>query len=262
MDFVRKRTPLEKEWERVIRQEERFCKKWEKRKDSFLNRQLKEKVPEKLQDTLTTAFSKAFGLVFDKGTAVIERTYDRNRREQDFQINQYAAQVRADRKSLRTFGKQADRAGARNVAVSAVSGTGLGILGIGIPDIPLFIGMVFKALYECALSFGYPYDAEEERYFLLLMIQGGVACGEEQREADRRAEAYLTERRLPEGYDRKGEVDRTAALLSRELLYLKFLQGIPIVGAAGGICDAVYLRRILEYANLKYRKRFLMDQRK
>lgn len=41
---------------------------------------------------------------------------------------------------------------------------------------------------------------------------------------------------------------------------MKFLQGIPVVGAVGGIYDAVYMKRITEYANLKYKKRFLMKK--
>ena len=41
---------------------------------------------------------------------------------------------------------------------------------------------------------------------------------------------------------------------------MKFLQGIPVVGAVGGIYDEVYMKRITEYANLKYKKRFLMKK--
>ena len=45
--------------------------------------------------------------------------------------------------------------------------------------------------------------------------------------------------------------------MSKELLYMKFLQGIPVVGAVGGAYDVVYLKQITEYANLKYERRFL-----
>ena len=38
---------------------------------------------------------------------------------------------------------------------------------------------------------------------------------------------------------------------------MKFLQGIPVVGAVGGAYDVVYLKQITEYANLKYERRFL-----
>ena len=68
------------------------------------------------------------------------------------------------------------------------------------------------------------------------------------------------EQEIPEGYDEKIQIERAAEGLSKELLYMKFLQGIPVVGAVGGIYDAVYMKRITEYANLKYKKRFLMKK--
>ncbi|MBQ8597143.1 MAG: EcsC family protein, partial [Lachnospiraceae bacterium] len=43
---------------------------------------------------------------------------------------------------------------------------------------------------------------------------------------------------------------------SKELLYMKFLQGIPIVGAAGGAYDVIYMKQVVKYAEMKYRRRF------
>lgn len=42
---------------------------------------------------------------------------------------------------------------------------------------------------------------------------------------------------------------------------MKFLQGIPIVGVVGEAYDVVYMKRITEYANLKYKRRFLSKKR-
>ena len=56
---------------------------------------------------------------------------------------------------------------------------------------------------------------------------------------------------------REETIQKTASCLSKELLYMKFLQGIPVVGAVGGAYDVVYLKQITEYANLKYERRFL-----
>ena len=39
---------------------------------------------------------------------------------------------------------------------------------------------------------------------------------------------------------------------------MKFLQGIPVVGAMGGAYDVVYMKQISEYAGIKYQKRFLL----
>lgn len=136
--FQRK-TPWEKEWENLKRQEAKFLEKRETKKDSVLNRKLDAVVPEKLQETLNAAFAKAFTLVFEKGTGVIEKTYNREKMEQDYRINRYTDEVRQNRKSLKAFSKKAGHSGQKNLLVSGVSGIGLGVLGIGIPDIPLFL---------------------------------------------------------------------------------------------------------------------------
>ena len=67
--------------------------------------------------------------------------------------------------------------------------------------------------------------------------------------------------RLPVCYDEKIQIEKAASGLSKELLHMKFLQGIPVVRAVGGIYDAVYMKQITEYANLKYKKRFLMKKK-
>ena len=56
---------------------------------------------------------------------------------------------------------------------------------------------------------------------------------------------------------RKEQSKETAAALAEALLYMKFLQGIPVVGVAGGAADTVYLKKITDYAELKYKRRFL-----
>jgi len=38
---------------------------------------------------------------------------------------------------------------------------------------------------------------------------------------------------------------------------MKFLQGIPIAGVIGGMYDAVYMKKITDYAEMKYKRRFL-----
>ena len=67
---------------------------------------------------------------------------------------------------------------------------------------------------------------------------------------------------LPEEYQDKEQIEQTAGALSKELLFMKFLQGIPVVGAVGGAYDAVYMKRITEYAELKYRLRYLAGRKK
>ena len=76
MGLFQKKTALEREWVRLEKQEARFLSLRAAKQETRLNRMLEEKVPEKLQDTLNTAFAKAFSLIFEKGTSVIEKTYN------------------------------------------------------------------------------------------------------------------------------------------------------------------------------------------
>src|SRR5699024_7017529 len=214
-----------------------------------------------LQGRLDAAFSKAFGLIFDKGLGIIEKTYRKEELKKAYQVDIYAASVREDRRSLRRFSRKAGTSGQKNLLLSGVEGIGLGVLGIGLPDIPLFTGMILKSIYELALHYGFSYETEEDRYFILLLIRGALSYGKQLSEIQEETDRFLSLETLPDGYDREREIRKTAQALSGELLYMKFLQGIPLVGAAGGIYDAVYLKRILAYGRLKYQKRFLLKHK-
>lgn len=256
-----KKSAVDIEWRQFQKNEQKFlANRWEK-KDSFLNKKLEEKVPEKLQGTLDTAFAKAFALIFEKGTGVIERTYKKDELQKSFKINEYADEVWQTRGSLKVFEKKAEKAGRLNLLMSGTAGIGMGIFGVGIPDIALFTGFILRSIYEIALDYGYEYESEAERRFILMIIEGAVSYGEDLRRIDARINAYIERNELPSDYDEKKQIARTAAGLSKELLYMKFLQGIPIVGLVGGAYDVVYLKKITEYAKLKYKRRFLLKKK-
>ena len=118
-DRFRTKAGFEKEWDIVKKKEERFFAEQKEKKDSALNRMLEEKVPEKLQATLDAAFSKAFTLVFHRGTAVIERTYRKEAMKEAYEINSYAIGVKRERKDCALSKTRAER-GAKNLAVSSV----------------------------------------------------------------------------------------------------------------------------------------------
>jgi len=252
-----KKTPYQKEWEKFIKKETKYMEKQQTKKESFLNQKLEEKVPEKLQETLDAAFGKAFHVIFEKGTGVIEKTYHKEKIEKNYQINEFANQVKQDKKSLRVFSKNAKGSGTKNLMMSGAAGIGMGILGVGIPDIPVFTGMILKSIYEIAMHYGYSYETEEEQYFILYLIQGAVSHGEEMYGIDKKINNYIETSVWQEEETKDEMIQKTASFLSKELLYMKFLQGIPVVGAVGGAYDVVYLKQITEYANLKYERRFL-----
>lgn len=250
---------MEKELKRLEKQERSFLEKRMEKKDSALNRLLAEKVPEKLQGTLDAAFAKAFALVFEKGTAVIEKSVNKEEKEKQFQIDSYAAAIKGDRKSLRAFSRKAGGAGRLNLALSGAAGIGLGVLGVGLPDIALFTALMLKGIYEIALRYGFSYGSDAERQFILLVISGAVAYGEEMKVIDDELNTFIQSGAFP-AQDTETLIRQAAGGLSKELLYMKFLQGVPLVGAVGGAYDAVYMKRVMAYAELKYRRRFYYNK--
>jgi len=253
-------SPWQKEWNYVLRQEHDFLRKGRLKKDSALNRFLSGKVPEGLQNTLDTAFAKAFEMIFQKGTAFIEKTYDKEGIETQYKINEYSASLRNDRNSLHLFSRKAASSGNKNLLFSGVEGIGLGVLGIGLPDIPLFTAMLLKSVYEVALHFGYSYDTEEEKYFILKIIQGALAHGRELDHYNSQLNDFIDDGLLPESYDETAQIRAAAETMSSELLYMKFLQGVPVVGAVGGAYDVIYMQKVQKYARIKYHRRFLTDR--
>ena len=128
--MFQKKTPYQREWEKYVKKETKYLEKQLNKKESFLNQKLEEKVPQKLQGTLDAAFAKAFHMIFEKGTAVIEKTYRKEEIEKNYQINEFTNQIKQDKKSIRTFSKNAKSSGAKNLVMSGAAGIGMGILGV------------------------------------------------------------------------------------------------------------------------------------
>lgn len=251
-------SPLERELQRLNTEERRYLRKRQKEKGRQLNELLESKVPDTLQETLDSAFAAAFSLIFQKGTGIIEKTYNKEKLKEESRDDHRAILRRQDRRSLRDVSEKAGGSGLKNMVLSGAAGIGMGVAGMGIPDIPVFTAMILKSVYEIALRYGFSYETEEEKYFILLLIRGAIASWEELQDIEEKIDVFMASELLPLYYSREGQIKRTAAGLSQELLYMKFLQGVPIVGAIGGAYDVVYMKKITEYAELKYRRRFYL----
>ncbi|MGN1334042.1 MAG: EcsC family protein [Anaerovoracaceae bacterium] len=247
MAAFREKTPWEQEWHDLLKKEEKFIARRKEGPTSVLVKKLDRFIPDKLSSTLNAAFFKGFQVIFEKGTGIIEKTYNKDKKEADFKVDTYAHEVMKNKKSARTFTKRAKASKTANLMISSVERIGLGLVGAGIPDIPLFIAMVLKSVYEVALSFGYEYESDEEVFLRkngeLNDIIDYIAANGDQ---------------IPGwNIDRDEQMRTTSRGLSEEMIYTKFLQGQFIVGIAGGVFDPIYVNRISNYAVLKYRRRFL-----
>ncbi len=299
------------EWRLQNLKEESFLTKHIMDKTPKWVRFVRRKVPASLNRTLESAFSKAFNMVFQKGTGIIEKTY-----KKDAQNHTYKSSSKKLKREgftaagVRRFDRQAKNTISKNLVISTFEGLVLGIGGMGIPDIPIFVSVMLKSIYEIAISFGFDYTTNEEKLFILKIIDTALKSGDVLRRKNEELNELIdrmsgsgiqtgvdgeesgSNDRIYDSYDKvnttyddnyadelsyikaRGEeeinneyvtelmitrqIQNSAEALSRELLYGKFVQGKAIIGIVGGMNDVTCLKKITDYAVLKYKRRFLI----
>ena len=158
--------------------------------------------------------------------------------------------------------KSAKQSDLVNMAVTTVEGIGLGALGVGMPDIVLFMGTLLKGVYEAALSYGFEYESRQEQLLILKMMQTALSNGESwvQRNAEVDEMLELETVDITDDIFRQ-QVKDTSSAFAMDMLLLKFIQGLPVVGIIGGAANPVYYGKVMKYIQLKYRKRYLLKQK-
>lgn len=254
---------IEKELKKIEKAENRMRIRAEKNAEPVWKRRLEEKVPEKVMDGLQKAFSKAFYLIFEKGVDMIEKTYDKETLEKEFLIRDYAFELMGGRKEIRQLKK--DIAGNRAAITlgSAVEGIGLGIFGIGMPDIVIWLGVLLRSIYETALRHGYNYESTEEKLFILKMMEASLQYGNTWVSANEDVDDYICQNThvIPAEKELEEQIEKTATAFATDMLVMKFIQGIPVIGIIGGAANPVYYQKVMRYVQLKYRKRYLLSKK-
>lgn len=260
--------PWKKHFNAAAQEEEKFLnqeeKEWISQKVNPLLDKVREKVPEKLKETLNLAFYKGFELVFEKGSKYIEKTYNKENLQFQHELNDYAVERKPNKKYFGRLDRQAQKAKVLNSAISAAEGSFLGVLGMGLPDIPLFLAVIIKNMYETALGYGFDYEKEEEKYYILLLICAALTKDERQKEFAKKLEEFETNSvsNLETAYSLKEQMRTTSDVLSDALLAAKFIQGFPVVGAVGGLVNLSIINKTGKFAGIKYKKRYLLSKLK
>lgn len=230
-----------------------------KNKISKLKEKLEEKIPPKMMDTFQKAFEKGFYYVFEKGTFIIEKSYSPEKLKNEADINEYILSKRINNKNLNRIDKKANKGAFINKGITTVEGIGLGALGIGLPDIPVFIGVILKTVYEICLNYGFDYEYEEEKAFVLNII-----CTSANKTAERVIYSNEADRigyNIDNNFQNKIDIDKmievTSKNLSENIILAKIIQGVPIIGVYGGISNYTLVREISKIASIKYKKRLL-----
>ena len=193
------RLACEKELKYIAKQE-RKLQKQAMNSDSGWKNALESLIPEKIYINLRAAFATAFNLIFEKGLDVIEKTYSKDRLMKDFESKDTAVDSIQSRRELRKFRSNVSSSKRWKSIITTAEGVGLGALGIGLPDVVLFIGFILQSIYEVALKYGYDYNKPEERLLILKMMSAAIAKQEKWLKADLEVEELIRNPKQPD-YD-------------------------------------------------------------
>ena len=261
LDQKKREKALQKELRAVEKQEKKMQKAFVRARQPAWKTALGDKIPQKVYTGLESTFCKGFSLVFNQGRGLIEKSYNKENLQNNHSIRDYAVQLKGSRKELKAVHKGAKRSDGLNMVVTTAEGLALGALGIGLPDIILFITTLLKGVYESALNYGFAYDAREEQYMILNMMSASLITGQERIEWDEMIDGMIAEPPRNVTQDVLNEqIRETASVFAMDMLILKFIQGLPVVGIIGGVANPIYYNRVMKYVQLKYRKRYLLKQ--
>ena len=170
--------------------------------------------------------------------------------------------MKGSRRELKRLRKSARQSELTNLTVTTVEGLGLGALGIGLPDIVLFLSTLLRGIYETALGYGFDYTQRSEQLLILKMMEVSLITGADWSSKNAEVDEMLFQQ-TPEVTDQdfQNQMKATAAAFAVDMLLLKFVQGLPVVGILGGAANPVYYRKVMNYVQLKYRKRYLLKQK-
>ncbi len=255
---------INKYTDRLIRKEEKLIHRKEnpfwKEKVAPITDSIAKKIPKQMDDMFQKAFESGFLFLFEKGTPLIEKSYQTEKAAMKFEINQFILDKSFSKANLRRFHRQANRSIMKNHALSSIEGTVMGFFGIGLPDIPVFLSVILKSIYEIALSYGFEYQSKVEQMYILSILCATLTTNDEKRMFSRQCDligSYIDQKIQYLSYDVEEMIKVTSRKLASQVVFSKFIQGLPIVGISGGVTNYQLLHRITDMANIKYQKRFL-----
>ncbi len=251
---------INKEFLAVQKQEDKLMNAAMKAKIPGWKSALEQKVPEKVYAGLNSAFCKAFSLVFQYGRKILEMTFKKKTLSDNHAIRDAAFQIRGSRKDMKQMHKSAKKSSQLNIVLTTVEGIGLGALGVGMPDIVLFLTTVLRGIYETALHYGFEYESRFEQMLILKMMAASLCTGEEWFHRNKEVNDWLlkpAEEISDEEF--QAQIQATSNVFAVDMLLLKFIQGLPLVGVLGGAANPLYYSKVMRYVQVKYKKRYLLN---
>ncbi len=249
---------IEKELRAAVAREKKYAKAAIGYQPAAWKRALESKIPDRVRAGLESAFAKAYAFVFKHGTGMLEKSRRRDELLEDHAILDFAFRTKCGRKELREISRSAGRGNCKNLVLTTAEGIGLGALGVGLPDIVIFLGVLLNGVYETALRYGYDIDSRGEQLLILKMMAASLSCGAEFERLDHELGERMAEPQSDVSEEAfEAQIRETAGVFATDMLLMKFIQGLPIVGIVGGAANPVYYGKITRYVRMRYHKRFL-----
>lgn len=196
----------------------------------------KSSVPDKVDKAVKLVISKTSSLIW------LHRTSKRGKR------NLEALKRNTNLETLSAFDKDSKKIYEKGADFTYKEGAILGSIGIGIPDLPVFLMVILRGMFSISAIYGFDYKSEYEKQYILKLLLASLSKGENRRKYF----DELDEQRV--GDDNSSEL---AHLIAAELIVQKLIQGIFIIGAVGAISNKITYIKIMKCTRYKYRQRFL-----
>ena len=257
-------TLKEKELNILLKEELKFIEnkhsRFMKKEKSFFNSFIEYKTPEKVQITTEAIFQSAFEFIFEEGVDIIEKTYSKYKLQNEYENNKKEFNLKKTEKTLKKFDKSVKNSNSISAFLTGIKSTALGTFGVGMPDIPIFVAEIIRVVYSTALKYGYSYENENEKIFILSVIAFGL-CETSQKQkysdmCDDIAKSIETVENI--SITLKDMEYETSQILSKSICGLKLIQGVMVAGILSSAGNISIINNVSKSAYLKYKKRFIM----
>ena len=250
---------LLREYISLERHEKKFFNRGANKGPGLTDR-IRGKIPKKAMDSLEAAFEKGFVFLFEKGTPLLEKVSGVEKAKAASAEYRHSLELMVHPDTLRALDKTAG--GKTNVtkSISIIEGAGLGIFGIGLPDIPVFLAMLLKTAYEIGASYGFDFRLDEERPYTLALLKVAFLQGEERKKFSKECDELgklIDDDLLSNTTINHEDLQDVSKVLATDMLVAKFIQGTTFLGVVGGAINYRLAGKIATVAKYKYKKRFL-----
>lgn len=182
------------------------------------------------RETLEMAFYQSLAFLMNPQEDILANFICREELEEKFHQLDRAVDHDPGFRALGHMEREAARLNNMDFSAAALEGLGFGTVGIGSPETVILCALMLRTLYETGLVYGFNIDHPWEKD-----LADGIT---------------------PE-IDRERRMHTAAARMAGSMSLQKFVQGIPVIGAAGLFFNTAAMNRLQTLSRCVYKQRYL-----